>query len=184
MIGGVNESRRYDTDVRSLRCDVVVVMGVSASGKSTVAAVLAQRLGWVHLDADDYHPQANIDKMRAGTPLTDDDRVPWLDSMRAELDRRAAAGEPVVLSCSALKRKYRDVLRAGPARVDFVHLRASRDVLTARLSGRSGHFFPEDLVDSQLAALEVPDTDEAALIVDATDAAEDVAARVVNAWGS
>ena len=76
------------------------------------------------------------------------------------------------------------LFRSGPARVDFVHLRASRDVLTARLSGRSGHFFPEDLVDSQLAALEVPDTDEAALIVDATDAAEDVAARVVNAWGS
>jgi len=181
IIDGVSELTPYAA-ARELLCDVVVVMGVSASGKSTVAAVVAQRLGWAHIDADDYHPQANIDKMSAGQPLTDDDRVPWLEAIRADLDRRRSAGESVVLSCSALKRKYRDVLRGGPARVHFVHLRASRDVLVARLDERSGHFFPGDLVDSQLAALEVPGSDEAALIVDATDDAADIASRVVNAW--
>lgn len=184
MIGGVSESSSYDNPPQPLRCDAVIVMGVSASGKSTVAAVVARRLGWAHIDADDFHPQANIDKMRAGTALTDDDRVPWLDRMRAELDRRAAAEQPAVLSCSALKRKYRDVLRSSAARVEFVHLQASRELLVERLDDRSGHFFPGELIDSQLAALEVPDDDEGALLVSAAADAHGVAEQVINAWGS
>lgn len=183
MMGGVSESSSNGNPPQSLRCDAVVVMGVSASGKSTVAAVVAQRLGWAHIDADDFHPQANIDKMHAGTPLTDDDRAPWLDRMRDELDRRVAAGEPVVLSCSALKRKYRDVLRNSAARVDFVHLRASRELLVARLDEREGHFFPEDLVDSQLAALEIPGDDEGALLVSAAADADGIADQVIEVWG-
>lgn len=158
-------------------------MGVSGSGKSTVAAALAQRFGWAHIDADDFHPQANIDKMRAGTPLTDDDRVPWLDRMRAELDRRAGNAEPAMLSCSALKRDYRDVLRGGSGAVGFVHLHASREVLVERLSDREGHFFPAALLESQLAALEEPGPDEDALIVDATDDADHIADRVLARWG-
>lgn len=167
----------------SLTCDAIVVMGVAGSGKSTVAAALAERLGWAHIDADDFHPQANIDKMRAGTPLTDDDRVPWLDRMRAELDRRVAEAAPAMLSCSALKRKYRAVLCGGSGVVGFVHLRASREVLAERLSDREGHFFPAALIDSQLAALEEPGSDEDALIVDATDDAAGIAERVVARWG-
>ena len=158
-------------------------MGVAGSGKSTVAAALAQRLGWAHIDADEFHPQANIDKMRAGTPLTDDDRVPWLDKMRAELDRRAAEREPAVLSCSALKRRYREVLCGGASAVGLVHLRASRELLTERLSGREGHFFPAALIDSQLAELEEPDSDEDALTVPATDDGADIAEQVILRWG-
>lgn len=181
-MGGVNEPSASEPPQQALRCDTVIVMGVSASGKSTVAAVVARRLGWAHIDADDFHPQANIDKMRAGTPLTDDDRVPWLDRMRGELDRRAAADQPAVLSCSALKRKYRDVLRSSDARVEFVHLQASRELLVERLDDRTGHFFPEELVDSQLAALEIPDEDEGALLVSAAADANDIADQVISAW--
>lgn len=181
-MGRVSDTSSTETPPARLVCDALVVMGVSASGKSTVAAVVAQRLGWAHIDADDFHSQANIDKMSAGRPLTDEDRQPWLRAMRAELDRRADADSPVVLSCSALKRQYRDMLRSGDSDVGFVHLRASRDVLVERLGNRKDHFFPGDLVDSQLAALEVPARDEGALIVDATDDADEIAGLVLRAW--
>lgn len=166
----------------SLSCDALVVMGVSASGKSTVGAVLARRLGWAELDADDFHPPANIDKMSTGTPLTDADRAPWLALLRAELDRRVTTAEPAVLACSALKRAYRDVLRAGTGVVGFVYMRASREVLVERLAGRADHFFPGDLIDSQLATLEEPDDEENALTVDATDDAESITDRILAHW--
>ncbi|RCW44480.1 gluconate kinase (SKI family) [Halopolyspora algeriensis] len=167
---------------RSLSCDAVVVMGVSGCGKSTVGAALAQRVEWRHLDADDFHPQHNVDKMRAGTPLTDADRMPWLERLRDELDRRVAAGDPVVLACSALKKAYREVLRGSAGVVGFVHLRAGREELAERLAGRDGHFFPAALVDSQFATLEEPDACEHVLTVGATEPPERIVERVLETW--
>ena len=143
---------------------VLVVMGVTGSGKSTVAGVLAGRLGWDLGEGDDLHPPENVAKMAAGHPLTDDDRWPWLARVREWIDAHITAGQPAVISCSALKRSYRDVLR-GP-HVLFVHLSGPRDVLAARLATRHGHFMPAQLLDSQFADLEPPGEDEQALTVD------------------
>lgn len=184
MTGETNESvsRPGGAAVRGPSCDAVVVMGVSGCGKSTVGAALAQRVGWRHLDADDFHPQHNVDKMRAGTPLTDADRMPWLERLRDELDRRAAVGDPVVLACSALRRSYRDVLCRSACAVGFVHLEAEREELAERLAGRNGHFFPAALIDSQLATLETPETDEHALLVAATEPPERIVEHVLHTW--
>ncbi|MDR7304335.1 gluconokinase [Haloactinomyces albus] len=182
MTGEAAERALEAAVAQSLFCDAVVIMGVSGCGKSTIGAALAQRLNWQHLDADDFHPQHNIDKMRAGTPLTDADRMPWLERLRDELDRRATAGEPAVLACSALKRTYRDILRGGAGAVGFVHLRANREDLVERLTGRNGHFFPAALIDSQLATLEEPDADEGALIAAATEKPERIVERVLATW--
>ncbi|MCS0499427.1 gluconokinase [Protaetiibacter mangrovi] len=138
----------------------VVVMGVSGSGKSTVGALLAGRLGWVFVDGDELHPSANVAKMAAGIPLDDDDRWPWLDAV----GERLAAG-PVVVACSALRRAYRDRLRAAAPGVRFVLLDGTRELLAARMSSRH-HFMPETLLDSQLATLERPDPDEHVLVYD------------------
>jgi gluconokinase len=134
-----------------------VIMGVAGSGKSTVGALLAKRLGVPFADGDEFHPQANRDKMAAGTPLTDDDRWPWLDAIAAWLDSH----ERCVVACSALRRAYRDRLRR--AGVVFVYLEGSRDALAARLAARRDHFFPPELLDSQLALLEEPTEDEHAI---------------------
>ena len=131
---------------------IVVLMGVSGSGKSTVGEALAHVLHWPFLDADDFHPQANVDKMARGEPLTDDDRWPWLDRLAAEL---AARGGNAVLACSALKRAYRERLaRAGDVR--FVHLHGDRDTIAARLASRQHRYMPATLLDSQFATLEMP----------------------------
>jgi gluconokinase len=143
---------------------VLVVMGVTGSGKSTLAALLAQRLGWPLQEGDALHPQANVDKMAAGQPLDDADRQPWLRLVAAWIDARAAAGEPGIVTCSALKRAYRDVLRREGVR--FVHLTGERDLLAQRMQDRSGHFMPPSLLDSQLATLEAPGVDEAAITID------------------
>jgi gluconokinase len=154
---------------------VFVVMGVSGTGKSTVAALLAERLGWPLQEGDALHPQANIDKMAAGQPLTDADRRPWLDRVAAWIDQRAAAGEPGVVACSALRRAYRDVLRRDFVR--FVHLTGERELIARRLLERQGHFMPASLLDSQLATLQPPGEDERAIAVDiALDPGEQVAA--------
>lgn len=182
MTGDVHERVARVATTGSLRCAVVVVMGVSGSGKTTVSEVMAQHLGMRHLDADDFHPRSNIDKMRAGTPLTDADRLPWLRRLHEELDRSVHRGESVVLACSALKRSYRDVLRGDLTTVGFVHLRVRRQELAERLTGRSEHFFPATLVDSQLATLQEPESDEPALIVEATDAPERIVERVAESW--
>src|SRR5512135_1066673 len=141
---------------------IVIVAGVSGSGKSTVGALLAGRLGWRFADADEFHPAANVDKMRDGVPLTDEDRWPWLRVIAAWMDERIAAGEQAVITCSALKRSYRDLLLAGrpPARIAF--LAPAREVLARRLAARHGHFFPEQLLGSQFADLEPPAPDETA----------------------
>jgi gluconokinase len=157
---------------------IAVVMGVAGCGKSTLAEALAEQLNWKHLDADDFHPRSNIEKMRAGTPFTDEDRYPWLESIRAELDRIVAQGNSAVLACSALKRSYRDILRATRAPVLFVLLQASRQQVAERLAKRSGHFFPAALLDSQLAALEPPDSSEPHVVVPAFQPVADMVEAV------
>ncbi|KAA1426104.1 gluconokinase [Nocardioides antri] len=139
-------------------------MGVSGSGKSTVGAALAQRLGVPFVDADDLHPPANIAKMTAGEPLDDDDRGPWLDTIGAWLCRHDAEGG--VVSCSALKVAYRDRLRTHAPRVRFLHLSGSRQVIAGRQAGRPGHFMPASLLDSQFAVLEPLGPEEDGVVID------------------
>jgi gluconokinase len=143
---------------------VIVLMGVSGCGKSTIGGVLQGRLGWELCEGDDLHPAANVEKMAHGHPLTDDDRWGWLDRIREWIDAEIAAGRPAVVTCSALKRRYRDRLR--DPHVVFVHLAGSRDLLLARLTARQGHFMPAALLDSQLADLEPPGSDEQAVRID------------------
>jgi len=139
------------------RLRAVVVMGVAGVGKTSVGQALADALDWRFEDGDDYHPAANRAKMAAGTPLTDDDRWPWLARLRALLDERIASGEGLVLACSALRRAYRERLGEGDPRLAFLFLDGERDVIAARLAERSGHYMPAALLDSQLATLERPE---------------------------
>ena len=134
----------------------VILMGVSGSGKTAVGSRVAKRLGWVFLDADDFHPPANIEKMKHGIPLDDNDRAPWLQRLHAELRRQIEQGHSVVLGCSALKDSYRAILRDDLSEVRFVFLDVDRSTLLERLQRRQAHFFPKELLDSQLAALEPP----------------------------
>lgn len=157
----------------------VVVMGVSGAGKSTVAALCATRLGWPMAEADEFHPDANIHKMSAGVPLTDDDRAPWLRAMRDWISARAAAGENTVVACSALKRAYRDILRGATARVRFAHLYGDAEILGKRLSDRPGHFMPASLLDSQLADLEPLHPDEDGVTVDIASSPEQIADEAI-----
>ena len=134
---------------------VVVLMGVCGCGKTTVGRMVAEALGWPFLDADDFHPAANVARMRAGTALTDDDRWPWLDRLAAEMAAINARGAHAVLACSALKQAYRDRLaRAGDVR--FVYMKGDRATIAPRLAARPGHYMPASLLDSQLATLEEP----------------------------
>ncbi len=142
----------------------VVVMGVSGAGKSTIGALVADALNYPFLDADSLHPLENIRKMADGIPLDDEDRWPWLDLVGHELATTQAAG--IVVACSALKRRYRDAIRAKAPETIFLHLDGTLEVLSARLEGRSGHFMPPKLLASQLEALEPMEGDEAAVVVD------------------
>jgi gluconokinase len=135
---------------------VILLMGVSGAGKSTVGARLAERLGWAFHDADDLHSEENIQRMRSGRPLDDDARAPWLEAVRAVIERVIAQGEDAVVACSALKEQYRDRLLSGLDAVRVVHLVAPADVLEQRLARRHGHFMPAGLLESQLATLEPP----------------------------
>ncbi|MGW7173878.1 gluconokinase, GntK/IdnK-type [Streptomyces xanthophaeus] len=146
---------------------VLIVTGVAGSGKSTVAALLADRLGWAYQDADDFHTAANRARMAAGHPLTDEDRKPWLAEVAAWIDRRIAALDPAVVACSALKRAYRDRLAASRPGVRLVYLHGSPELIRSRLLARHGHFFPALLLDSQFADLQEPGPDEHAWVVDA-----------------
>ena len=144
---------------------VIVVWGVTAVGKTTVGKLLAEELGWKFYDADDFHSPANVEKMRCGIPLTDEDRRPWLERLRQMIERSLAQEENAVLACSALKRAYRERLRASED-VKFVFLRASRARIAERLQRRHGHFMPATLLDSQFADLEEPQAGEQTLTVD------------------
>jgi gluconokinase len=138
----------------------LVVMGVSGSGKSTVADVLAERLGWSCEDGERFHPASNIAKMSAGHPLTDDDRWPWLRTIADEIDRLCKAGEHAVIACSALKRAYRDILVHGRNDVRIIYLNGTEPLIAERLARRKGHFMPAGLLASQFKTLEPPDASE------------------------
>ena len=158
------------------RC--IVVMGIAGSGKSTVGRALADELGCVFVEGDDLHPAANVDKMAAGTPLDDQDRRPWLDAIVSEARCQEREGRSTVVACSALKRSYRDRLRAGLDDPAFVYLEIGEAVATRRLDDRQGHFMGSAMVASQLAALEEPGDDEA-IVVDAGLLPEEIISRVV-----
>ncbi|MBY3552504.1 gluconokinase [Modestobacter lapidis] len=138
----------------------IIVMGVSGSGKTSVAVELARLLGWNYIEGDDLHPEANVAKMAAGTPLDDDDRWPWLRKIAAVIGEHERAGTSFLVTCSALKRSYRDVLRDGHPSVWFAHVNPSEAVLTDRLAKRTGHYMPPSLLGSQLATLEPLAADE------------------------
>lgn len=154
---------------------VVIVMGVSGVGKTTIGVALAAALGWRFLDADDFHPTANIEKMRAGVPLTDADRAPWLERLREFIADALARGEDVVLACSALRHAYRERLTVDAARQRWVYLQLPPELLQQRLLQRKGHYMPVSLLASQLATLELPAD---ALTVDATPPPEAVVASI------
>lgn len=158
----------------------MVVMGVAGCGKSSVGAALAARLGASYLDGDDLHPPANIARMAQGQPLTDDDRWPWLALVGQAL---AQAGGPLIIGCSALKRAYRDRIRAeAGAEVCFIHLAGTPEVIGARMAARQGHFMPPALLASQFAALEPPGPDEGAVSVDIDQPLDAVIAGIVGHW--
>lgn len=158
----------------SRRAAQVVVMGVSGSGKSTVAAVLADRMGCEMAEADHFHSPANIAKMESGVPLDDADRRPWLDAIAAWIALRAQRDDPAVVTCSALRRSYRDVLRSAGEGVCFLHLAGPRELVARRIGGRSGHFMPPELLASQYADREALAADEPGATVDLTATPEQI----------
>lgn len=162
---------------------VIVLMGVSGCGKSTVGAELARRVGWPFRDADSFHPPANIEKMSRGVPLTDADRWPWLDAIAAWIDDRLGRGAPGIVSCSALKRAYRRRIVGDRARVRLVYLRGEMELIAARLASRKGHFMPAALLASQFEALEEPQPDERPVIVSIAEPPARIAATIIAGLG-
>jgi gluconokinase len=160
---------------------VIVVMGVSGCGKSTIAAHLAERLGWQLAEADAFHSSASVAKMRSGTPLTDEDRRPWLDAIARWIDAARAAGRPGVVACSALKRSYRDVLLGPRQDVRLVYLKGDYERVVRRVAARRGHYMPLALLRSQFATLEEPTPDERAIVVGIEPAPEDIVATILAA---
>ncbi|MDH6150166.1 MULTISPECIES: gluconokinase [Paraburkholderia] len=140
---------------------ILIAMGVSGAGKTRIGEMLAERLHCAFTDGDAFHSAANKEKMHHGIPLTDEDRWPWLKTIRAAIEEKQKAGETAVFTCSSLKRSYRDILRAGDKDVCFVYLKGSREVLAERLGHRTGHFFDPSLLESQIDTLEEPGDDEA-----------------------
>ncbi|MFI1696643.1 gluconokinase, GntK/IdnK-type [Streptomyces bobili] len=159
---------------------LVLVVGVAGSGKSTVGRLLAERLGWVYRDGDEFHSEVGRAKMAAGHALTDSDREPWLEAIGAWMDRAIAAHRQAVVTCSALKRDYRDRLRTGRPEVLLVYLHGSRELLGSRLAERHGHFFPADLLESQLSDLQEPEADEHPLVVETDLPPEAIVTAVIS----
>jgi gluconokinase len=153
---------------------IVIIMGTTGSGKTTIGTLLAKRLGWEFVDADDFHPPANVEKMKHGIPLTDEDREPWLKALHDKIVEWIAEARNVVLACSALKQSYRDELRVGPD-VKFVYLQGSYELFSQRVLARKGHFAKQDLLASQFATLEEP---RDAITVDAAPPPEKIVAEV------
>ncbi|MBB3973412.1 gluconokinase [Hansschlegelia beijingensis] len=161
----------------------VIVMGPSGVGKTTVARGLSERLGWSFAEADEFHSKANIDKMTAGVPLTDEDRAPWLLAIRDWISAEAAQGRCSVATCSALKRRYRDVLRGADARVRFLELVADPELVAGRLARRKGHYMPPSLLGSQFAALEPLEPDEDGVEVSVASAPDEVVRQALAGLG-
>ena len=157
----------------------IVVMGVSGAGKSTVAAELVRRLGWDFAEGDEFHPAANVEKMHSGHPLTDEDRWPWLRRLAAWIGEHEAAGKNAVVTCSALKRSYRDLLRDGHPSVWFAHVTAPENLITGRVASRSNHYMPPSLVPSQFATLEPLGDDEPGRLVPGTGSPAEVVDEVL-----
>lgn len=155
---------------------IIILMGVCGSGKTTVGRLLAERLGWAFHDGDDLHSEENVQKMTAGTPLTDQDREPWLASIGGVMRACHDAGDSAVVACSALRAAYRDTLRRYSAATEFVFLRGERAVLLERLRTRKDHFMPGDLLDSQLAALEAP---RRAVVVDVNRPPDEIVTEII-----
>lgn len=164
------------------KISALVVMGVTACGKSTIADAIARGADAVHIEGDQFHGTANIEKMRSGQPLTDEDRAGWLDRLGEELAAAVRAGQRPVLSCSALKRRYRDQLRAAVPGLGFVFLDIDLDEVRRRVSARRGHFMSVELVDSQFATLERPSDEPAVLTVDATLPVAEISRQAVAWW--
>jgi carbohydrate kinase (thermoresistant glucokinase family) len=162
---------------------VIVLMGVSGCGKSTTGAALSQRLGWPFRDADSFHPQANVDKMSRGVPLTDEDRRPWLEAIAQWIDERCEAGERGIVSCSALKQAYRRRIVGARRDVRLVFLKGDMPLIGQRLRGRKHHFMPASLLESQFATLEEPHADERALIVSIAMSPRRVVGTIVERLG-
>ena len=159
---------------------VLVIMGVSSSGKTTIAKALAGKLGWQFQDGDDLHPRENVEKMKSGQSLTDADRWPWLERIAARIDGWRTQGEAGVVTCSALKRAYRDVIVDGRLDVALVYLKGTRDLIRARMAAREGHFMPLGLLDNQFTVLQEPAADERPIVVDIVGLPDDIVAEIVH----
>ncbi|MGD0434774.1 MAG: gluconokinase [Acetobacteraceae bacterium] len=157
---------------------IAVVMGVSGSGKTTIAKGLADAEGWTLLEGDSFHPPANVAKMKSGTPLTDEDRWPWLRAIAAAIDAYRARGESAVVACSALRRAYRDILIDGRTDVRLVYLKGSHALIAERMRARKGHFMPAALLDSQFRTLEEPGADEHPITVGIDAAPADIVRKI------
>jgi len=162
---------------------VIVLMGVSGCGKSTVGGELSRLLGWPFRDADSFHPPANVEKMRRAIPLTDDDRRPWLDAIAQWIDERRTGRTPGIVSCSALKRIYRERIVGSRGGIRLVYLRGGMELVAARLARREDHFMPAALLASQFEALEEPQEDERPLVVSIEPPPAEIAARIVAELG-
>jgi gluconokinase len=162
---------------------VMIVMGVSGSGKSTVGALLARRLHWEFEDADWLHPASNVDKMHNGIPLTDDDRRPWLKAVATWIDNTRRSGEHAVVACSALKRWYRDVLIGSRADVRLIYLKGDETLIARRIATRHEHFMPRSLLHSQFEALEEPRSDEAPIIASIAPEPREIVTQILSALG-
>jgi carbohydrate kinase (thermoresistant glucokinase family) len=164
-----------------MRSVILIVAGVAGSGKTTVGALVAGQLRWRFADADTFHPEANVEKMRHGEPLTDEDRMPWLQAIAAWIDEIIAAGHSGVITCSALKRSYRDLLLGDSPAAVLMFLEVSREILLQRVSSRPEHFFPERLLDSQLAVLEPPSPRQEpnVHVITADGDAQETAAKII-----
>ena len=166
-----------------MRPAAIIVMGVSGSGKSTIGALLAEALGWPFADADGFHPAANVAKMAAGQPLTDADRGPWLDAIAAHIGASRTAEQPVVVACSALRRTYRERLRAGHGDLIFLHLAGAPEVIATRQAARQGHFMPPSLMASQFATLEDPAAEADAVTVSVQASPHEVVGNILSSLG-
>ena len=168
------------TDRGSMNRNVYVVMGVTGSGKSTVGVALARRLGVDFVEGDDYHPPENVRRMASGIPLTDADRAGWLRALAARIREAKESGAGLVVTCSALKRAYRDILRAADPDLRFVFLEGSESLISERIAERRGHFMPASLLGSQLATLEAPGADENARVSDINQSVEAIVSSIVS----